>query len=105
MALRIMSYLFLVLQYILALGVVLPLFLVAKLLLLPSDVIFNVATWSDLFFFFALAKLLRAPGLLTLKVIHWINAGPYYWTVVQKRRCRGEPLWQEHDVLLGKRMP
>lgn len=27
--------------------------------------------------------------------------GPYYWFSVQRRKLRGEPLWQEHDWMLG----
>jgi len=27
--------------------------------------------------------------------------GPYYWLAVQRRRLKGEPLWQNHDLVLG----
>lgn len=31
--------------------------------------------------------------------------GPYYWLSVQRRKLRGEPLWQEHDLMLGIMSP
>lgn len=37
------------------------------------------------------------PSRLSMRIAQ----GPYYWAAVRKRRARGEPEWQEHDLSIG----